>query len=109
MRKRKPHEIGTGVISENTLLDVMKGHVEQAYPDSVLHCWAPSTKSYIPVTYADLVRQAFAFGQRLIDDGVQKQSVCMVACHSPYATLVSFYGAISVSYTHLTLPTKRIV
>jgi len=54
-----------------------------------------------------MVRQAYGFGQLLLDSGASKQSVCMIACHSPYATLVSFYGAISVGVIPMIFPMPK--
>ncbi len=59
------------------------------------------------MSYADQMRQAFAFGQRLLDEGVQKKSVCMIACHSPYATLIAFYGAISAGVIPMIFPMPK--
>lgn len=94
-------------MSIDTLLDVMADHVRSEHPDSDLFCWDPSSKSYIQVSYANLVKQAYGFGQRLQEAGAQAQSVCMIACHSPYATLVSFYGAISVGVIPMIFPMPK--
>jgi len=90
-----------------TLMDVMLDHVEKEYSDSTLSCWDTTSKSFVLVSYANLMRQAFAFGKVLIDNGQQVQSVCMIACHSPYATLVSFYGAVSVGVIPMIFPMPK--
>jgi len=58
----------------STLLDVMSDHVLHEHADSDLHCWDPSSKSYLTLSYANLVRQAYAVGQRLVDQGVKPKS-----------------------------------
>jgi len=85
----------------------MADHVRSEHPDSDLFCWDPSSKSYLQVSYANLVKQAYGFGQRLLEAGAQEQSVCMIACHSPYATLVCFYGAISVGVIPMIFPMPK--
>lgn len=94
-------------VASATLLDTMLNHVESPTPDCALHCWDTQSKTYHPVSYADLTQQAFAFGQRLLDSGQQPQSTCMIACHSPYATLVAFYGAISAGIIPMIFPMPK--
>jgi len=60
------------------------------------------------VSYQQLSQRAFAFGAQLIE---QKESpedivgnVVMIACHTPYATLLAFYGAISVGAIPMIFP-----
>ena len=107
MGQTPPMTSTDSTLSINTLLDVMADHVGSEHPDSDLYCWEPSSKSYSQVSYANLVKQAYGFGERLIEAGAQRQSVCMIACHSPYATLVSFYGAISVGVIPMIFPMPK--
>ena len=81
--------------SGRTLLDVMADHVEHKHRNSNLFVFDPTIKEYARVSYARMVRQSYAFGEQLLESGAEAQSVCMISCHSPYATLVAFYGAIS--------------
>jgi len=105
-----------------TLLEVMSEHARNAScigssanstatQAPALHCWNGAQKSYFPVSYASLSKRAFAFGAKLIsakekavggDDIVG--NVVMIACHSPYATLVAFYGAVSVGAIPMIFP-----
>jgi len=93
-------------MSASTLLEVMIAHAQDASQESHLHCWNASTKDYTPVSYQSLSRRAFAFGAQLdaMDDAPIKDRVVMIACHTPYATLVSFYGAISVGAIPMIFP-----
>jgi len=100
-------------MTSSTLLEVMNEHARGlCSPNSdtlsELQCWNGSQKSYFPVSYASLSKRAFAFGAKLL---AQKESsdqisdnVVMIACHSPYATLVAFYGAISVGAIPMIFP-----
>lgn len=107
-------------MTSSTLLEVMNEHAQNiAKPISsatpALHCWNGSQKTYFPVSYARLSQRAFAFGAALI---AQREKVAtasnrsesiagnvvMIACHSPYATLVAFYGAISVGAIPMIFP-----
>ena len=92
-------------MSSQTLIEVMLAHA-QAEPLSALHCWDPASKDYLAVSYQSLSQRAFAFGGQLIalDDAPIKERVVMIACHSPYATLVAFYGAISVGAIPMIFP-----
>ncbi len=90
-----------------TLLDVMADHVRHQHDQSDLYCFDPSVKDYVRVSYARLTRQAYAFGEQLLEAGAEAQSVCMIACHSPYATLVSFYGAISAGVIPMIFPMPK--
>ena len=90
-----------------TLLDVMLDHVDRPHPDLNLSCWDTKTRSFIGVSYATVVAQAFGFGQRLINQGQEPGSVCMIACHSPYATLVAFYGAVSAGILPMIFPMPK--
>ncbi len=93
-------------MARSTLLEVMGRHV-QANHDTALQCWDGQNKEYIPVSYSLLSQRAFYFGERLVNttkaDQIQGQ-VIMIACHSPYATLVAFYGAISVGAIPMIFP-----
>ena len=89
-----------------TLLEVMDAHVRTS-SHATLECWDPSQKTYIPVSYAELCQRAFAFGATLVDSSQEidiKGRVVMIACHSPYATLLAFYGAISVGAIPMIFP-----
>ena len=91
---------------KTTLLEVMDAHVLTS-SSSALECWDPSQKKYIAVSYSELCQRAFAFGARLIESSEAidvKGRVVMIACHSPYATLVAFYGAISVGAIPMIFP-----
>ena len=96
--------------SSSTLLDVMNQHVLSSSDSklSELQCWNGSKKSYFPVTYAALSKRAFAFGAKLLAEKESPEqitnNVVMIACHSPYATLVAFYGAISVGAIPMIFP-----
>ena len=89
-----------------TLLEVMNEHVRSS-SNSTLECWDPSQKAYTAVGYPQLCQRAFAFGASLIENSQEieiKGRVVMIACHSPYATLVAFYGAISVGAIPMIFP-----
>ena len=92
----------------STLLEVMNEHVTNPSVDSALHCWDGSQKIYHPVGYGELSQRAFAFGAELIKQCEQTahihNRVVMIACHSPYATLIAFYGAISVGAIPMIFP-----
>ncbi len=90
-----------------SLLDVMAHHVRDERPQSVLHLWDSASRSYFPLSYADLSRRAFAFGAHLLEERQQPGDVCMIACHAPYATLVAFYGAISVGIIPMIFPMPK--
>lgn len=84
----------------------MDAHV-QADSNTSLECWNAKERAYSPVSYSTLCQRAFAFGQRLIDSSAAasvKGQVVMIACHSPYATLLSFYGAVSVGAIPMIFP-----
>ncbi|NND83432.1 MAG: AMP-binding protein [Gammaproteobacteria bacterium] len=92
-------------MQSSTLLEVMAQHVATPDDDKALHCWNGASKSYDPVSYATLSRRAFAFGARLVSQpGGADQRVVMIACHTPYATLLAFYGAISVGAIPMIFP-----
>ena len=93
-------------MSATTLLEVMLEHSQNTSGKSALHCWDANNKDYSPVSYRDLSQRAFAFGahvQHESADNAEKRIV-MIACHSPYATLVAFYGAISVGAIPMIFP-----
>ncbi len=106
-------------MTSSTLLDVLKKHAQgvqsQAATDApALNCWNGSEKSYFPVSYSRLSRRAFAFGAELLEQKERSSqptgstgvagNVVMIACHSPYATLVAFYGAVSVGAIPMIFP-----
>ncbi len=98
---------GNPTPSPATLLEAMLDHVDRPESELNLSCWDTKSRSFAAVGYSILVRQAFAFGQRLVNHGQQSQSVCMIACHSPYATLVAFYGAISAGILPMIFPMPK--
>ncbi len=98
---------GNPTIPPASLLEVMQDHADRPAADLNLACWDTTTRSFVAVSYAKLVRQAYGFGQRLIDHGLQSQSVCMIACHSPHSTLVAFYGAISAGLIPMIFPMPK--
>ena len=93
-------------MSATTLLEVMLEHSQNTSGDSALHCWDANNKNYSPVSYRDLSQRAFAFGANIQtqSDGNAEKRVVMIACHSPYATLIAFYGAISVGAIPMIFP-----
>ncbi|MEM7361108.1 MAG: AMP-binding protein [Pseudomonadota bacterium] len=95
-------------MQHTTLQEVLSTHAQDATERSALHCWDGAQREYVPVSYAALSRRAFAFGARLMAQGTDGElpagSVVMIACHSPYATLVAFYGAISVGAIPMIFP-----
>ena len=97
----------TGYPATSTLLDVMRRHIDEPHPELNLSCWDTKTRSFNAVSYATLSQQAFGFGQSLIDQGQQVGSVCMIACHSPYSTLVAFYGAVSAGILPMIFPMPK--
>lgn len=98
---------GLTLSARATLQDVMLDHVDRPEADLNLACWDTRSKDFAEVSYSTLVCQAFAFGQRLINRGQQPQSVCMIACHSPYSTLVAFYGAVSAGVIPMIFPLPK--
>ncbi len=92
----------------STLLEVMNEHVANPRAKSALHCWNGSEKIYHPVGYGELSQRAFAFGAKLIEHCEHAEDiygrVVMIACHTPYATLIAFYGAISVGAIPMIFP-----
>jgi len=93
-------------MQNTTLLEVMNAHI-QANNDTALQCWDGQNKQYLPVSYSALSQRAFYFGERLINASRApsiKGQVIMIACHSPYATLVAFYGAVSVGAIPMIFP-----
>ena len=90
----------------NTLLEVMLKYSQSDQTTSALHCWNANDKAYISVSYHDLSQRAFSFGAKLANasSGTPEKRVVMIACHSPYATLVAFYGAISVGAIPMIFP-----
>ena len=91
----------------STLIEVMNEHVRADKNSTTLECWNTKNRSYSPISYSELSRRAFAFGKRLIDASDAssiKGQVVMIACHSPYATLLSFYGAVSIGAIPMIFP-----
>ena len=99
-------------MTKSTLIDVLnqhaKGESKGQSSDTALHCWDASERDYFPVSYKDLSARAFAFGEQLIQQRQNKSdivgSVVMIACHTPYATLLAFYGAVSVGAIPMIFP-----
>lgn len=90
-----------------TLLTVMSRHVDRDDPAAGVHFWNTSSRSYDAVSYSDLVQRSFAFGQGLHDAGHAVGTVCLIACHSPYATLIAFYGAVSAGMIPMIFPMPK--
>ncbi len=98
-------------MTNTTLIDVLNQHAQGTKHDNALHCWDASARDYFPVSYKDLSARAFGFGEKLIEQRKLAQgkadivgSVVMIACHTPYATLLAFYGAISVGAIPMIFP-----
>lgn len=89
------------------LLEVMQGYVDGKDAQAGLHFWNTSSRGYDLVSYGELSRRAFAFGARLMSADRGAGAVCMIACHSPYATLIAFYGAISIGAIPMIFPMPR--
>ena len=90
----------------NTLLEVMLKYSQSDQTTSALDCWNANDKAYVSVSYRDLSQRAFSFGAKLSEAslGAPEKRVVMIACHSPYATLIAFYGAISVGAIPMIFP-----
>jgi acyl-CoA synthetase (AMP-forming)/AMP-acid ligase II len=92
----------------NTILDVMNAYAQDSSCESALHCWNGSDRSYFPVSYCDLSQRAFAFGSALFgrmgSNAIPSKTAVMIACHTPYATLVAFYAAISIGAIPMIFP-----
>ena len=88
----------------STLMEVMRSHAESDDSEHALHCWNPALRAYSSVTYSELSKRAFAFGERLQSQGARAGRVIMIACHSPYATLVAFYGTVSIGAIPMIFP-----
>ncbi|NNC99341.1 MAG: AMP-binding protein, partial [Gammaproteobacteria bacterium] len=103
---------------DSTLLEVLHRHAGNASTHNstghqpALHCWDGAARIYHPVTYADLSKRAFAFGADLVaahpagnfNPATSSASIVMIACHSPYATLVAFYGAVAAGMIPMIFP-----
>ena len=89
------------------LLEVMQGYADGDDDHAGVHFWNTSSRDYDLVPYGELSRRAFAFGARLLESERGAGAVCMIACHSPYATLIAFYGAISVGAVPMIFPMPR--
>lgn len=95
-----------------TLLEVLQSYASAEDGQKSLFCWDGSAREYYPITYRDLSRRAFGFGAQLRQACAPKANasasakgrIVMIACHSPYATLVAFYGAISVGAIPMIFP-----
>ncbi|MDJ0957139.1 MAG: AMP-binding protein [Arenicellales bacterium] len=94
-------------VTTANLVEVMLDHSDRKDSSSGTFFWNTSSRSYDSVPYVDLVRRSFAFGARLVDRDLGAGTVCMIACHSPYATLIAFYGAISVGAIPMIFPMPR--
>jgi acyl-CoA synthetase (AMP-forming)/AMP-acid ligase II len=97
-------------MSSSNLLDVMTRYAQptSTKSQSELHCWNGSEKKHLPVSYGELSQRAFAFGADILKiTGAANGSagrIVMITCHSPYATLLAFYGAISVGAIPMIFP-----
>jgi len=91
-----------------TLLDVLNSHAQDTASDIALNCWDGSKREYISISYRTLSQRAFGFGANLVERCSNAEringKVVMIACHSPYATLHAFYGAISVGAIPMIFP-----
>ena len=94
------------VVASN-LVEVMLHHADSKDSSVGMRFWNTSSRSYDSVSYADLVQRSFAFGARLMNQGCGQGTVCMIACHSPYSTLIAFYGAVSVGAIPMIFPMPR--
>ena len=91
----------------SSLIDVMRSHAGDTSASAGINFWNSASRSYDHVPYAELVQRSFAFGARLLNAGHAPGTVCLIACHSPYATLVAFYGAISAGAIPMIFPMPR--
>lgn len=110
-------------MAASTLLEVMINHAQaeskhtlNGNAESALHCWNGSERRYVEVSYSQLSQRSFAFGATLLDQSTNSASsaaqntatpeplVVMIACHSPYATLIAFYGAVSAGMIPMIFP-----
>ena len=85
----------------------MLGHAGGSPPQRAMHFWNAGSRDYDAVAYGELVQRAVAFGGRLVEADRGAGSVCMIGCHSPYAALVAFYGAVSVGAIPMIFPMPR--
>jgi acyl-CoA synthetase (AMP-forming)/AMP-acid ligase II len=91
----------------SSLSDVMRDYAGDASASVGMYFWNTASRGYDHVSYAELVQRSFAFGVRVLRVGHTPDRVCLIACHSPYATLVAFYGAISVGVIPMIFPMPR--
>lgn len=96
-------------MTTSTLIEVLNQHAQGNADETALHCWNGSKREYFPVSYKQLSSRAFAFGKQLIEQRAASNidvtgNVVMIACHTPYATLLAFYGAISVGAIPMIFP-----
>lgn len=94
-------------MSATNILEILQAYASSQSATPTLECWNGAQREYIPVSYKDLSQRAFAFGKQLASDCGDASAdgrVVMIACHSPYATLVAFYGAISAGAIPLIFP-----
>lgn len=95
-------------MSASSINEVMQRYVRADYGNSSgLYFWNTTTRSYDPVSYMEITRRAFAFGNELATCGRGDDAVCFIACHSPYATLVAFFGAVSAGAIPMIFPMPR--
>ena len=88
-----------------TLIDVLHNHANSTNNTIGLQCWDTTSRDYLPLSYQRLSRRAFGFGKQIAESsGGTHNRVVMIACHSPYATLLAFYGAISVGAIPMIFP-----
>ena len=92
----------------SNLLEVMLRHAADEQDNSPgFSFWNTNSRSYDSISYRELTQRAFAFGSRLVDCGRSNGGVCLITCHSPYAALVAFFGAVSVAAIPMILPMPR--
>ena len=64
------------------------------------------TDGSLALTWADLASKAKEIAQKITALGAEKGESIAVMMPNSHDAVVNFYGIVSVSYTHLTLPTK---
>jgi len=95
-------------MTNTTLIEVLNQHAHSSNSQTALQCWNGAQREYNPISYQELSLRAFAFGERLANEQSSSTEivgrVVMIACHTPYATLLAFYGAISVGAIPMIFP-----
>ena len=68
--------------------------------------WVKSNEKEILVTLDDLAKKAVQISEELV---IMLSDLKIAECHKKIHTIETEADSLAVSYTHLTLPTKRIV